>query len=57
MYRTVTRFYRGRRIRAIQLGSTWHASVRGRSGSIVSINSPHSAIRDAEQGGFIERSR
>ena len=26
-----------------------------RSGSIVSINSPHSAIRDAKQGGFIER--
>ena len=33
--RTVTRFYRGYRIRAAQLGSTWHAIVHGPTGSMV----------------------
>jgi len=33
--RTAYRRYRGHRIRAIQLGSTWHASVYGHTGSIV----------------------
>ena len=33
--RTVSRFYRGHRVRAVQLGSTWHATVHGRTGAIV----------------------
>jgi hypothetical protein len=33
--RTASRRYRGHRIRAIQLGPTWHASVHGHTGSIV----------------------
>ena len=33
--RTVSRFCRGHRIRAVQLGYTWHASVHGHTGSIV----------------------
>ena len=33
--RTASRFYRGHRIKAIQLGYTWHASVHRRTGAIV----------------------
>jgi hypothetical protein len=33
--RTVTRFYRGHRIRAVQFGSTWHTVVQGPTGSII----------------------
>ena len=33
--RTVTRIYRGHRFRAIQRGSTWHAVVHRRTGSII----------------------
>ena len=33
--RTASRFYRGHRIKAIQLGYTWHATVHGRTGAIV----------------------
>lgn len=36
--RTASRRYRGHRIKAIQLGSTWHASVHGRTGSILKIS-------------------
>jgi hypothetical protein len=32
---TASRFYRGYRIKAVQLGYTWHASVHGRTRSIV----------------------
>jgi len=35
--RTASRRYRGHRIRAIQLGSAWHASVHGHTGSILKI--------------------
>ena len=35
--RTASRRYRGHRIKAIQLGSTWHASVHGHTGSILKI--------------------
>jgi hypothetical protein len=34
---TASRRYRGHRIRAIQVGSTWHASVHGHTGSILKI--------------------
>ena len=40
--RTASRFYRGHRIRAVQLGSTWHASVHGHTGSILKIIEPAS---------------
>jgi hypothetical protein len=33
--RTVSRFYRGHRIKAVQLDGTWHATVHGRTGAIV----------------------
>jgi hypothetical protein len=33
--RTASRRYRGHRIRAVQLGYTWHATVHGRTGAIV----------------------
>jgi hypothetical protein len=33
--RTASRFYRGHRIRAVQLDSTWHATVHGRTGALV----------------------
>jgi hypothetical protein len=36
--RTASWRYRGHRIKAIQLGSTWHASVHGRTGSILIIS-------------------
>ena len=32
---TASRRYRGHRIRAIQLGCTWHASVHGQTGAIL----------------------
>ena len=35
--RTVTRFYRGHRIRVVHLGTTWHASVHGHTGSILKV--------------------
>jgi hypothetical protein len=35
--RTASRRYRGHRIKAVQLGSTWHASVHGHTGSVLKI--------------------
>ena len=45
--RTASRRYRGHRIRAIQLGSTWHASVHGHAGSIVDENIESTSLADA----------
>jgi hypothetical protein len=53
--RTASRFYRGHRIRAVQLGYTWHASVHGHSGSIVKhIETTSLADAMAQAEWFIE---
>ena len=53
--RTASRWYRGHRVRAIQLGSTWHASVHGHTGSILKIiESTSLAEAMAQAEWFIE---
>ena len=53
--RTASRRHRGHRIRAIQLGSTWHASVHGHTGSILKIIESTSLLdATAQAEWFIE---
>ena len=53
--RTASRRYRGHRIKAVQLGSTWHASVHGHTGSILKIiESTSLADAMAQAEWFIE---
>ena len=53
--RTVSRFYRRHRIRVVQLGTTWHASVHGHTGSILKvIESASLAEAMAQAEWFIE---
>jgi hypothetical protein len=53
--RTASRRYRGHRIMAIQLGSTWHASVHGHTGPILKIiESTSLADAMAQAEWFIE---
>ena len=53
--RTVSRFYRGHRIRAVQLGYTWHAIVYGHAGSILtSIETTKLADAIGQAEWFIE---
>jgi hypothetical protein len=53
--RTASRFYRGHRIKAIQLGYTWHVTVHAPNGSTVkSIESTPLADAMAQAEWFIE---
>jgi len=53
--RTVSRSYRGHRIRVVQVGYTWHAIVHGQTGSILtSIEATTLAKAIAQAEWFIE---
>ena len=44
---SVTRFYRGHRIVAVQMDGTWHAIVHRYSGGIVPTNIESTSLADA----------
>ena len=55
--RNVSRRYRGHRIKAVQLGSTWHASVHGHTGSILKIIESTSLADAMEQAEWVIEAR